>query len=329
MKQVRRRILRLAPAAVAAACAFRSASARADAGWPTRPVRVIVPFPPGGGTDILARLVAQRLGGRLGAEFYVENVAGAGGNTGAGVAARAAPDGHTLLFVFGSFVVNPSLFDKVPYDPVKDFEPVTLAAATTTVLIVHPSVPASSFAEFVDHVRATPGRHGYATGGFGTQPHLVGEQLRVALGLDFVHVPFGGAAPAMVSVAGGHTPIGFSSMAAALPYVRDGRVRALAVTSRDRSPSLPDVPTMAECGHPDLVGDSWVGVLVPAGTAHAVVAALHREITAIIAEPEMNGRLASLGYEPIASSPEAFAGRIAGEAQTWRKVIAAADIKVR
>src|SRR5690606_22640129 len=327
MRHMRRRVLGFAQAALV--FSVTPSAVLADAGYPARPVRVIVPFPPGGGTDILARLVARKLAERLGQEFFVENLPGAGGNTGAGQAARAAPDGHTVLFVFGSFAGNPSLFAKVPYDPVRDFEPVTLAAATTTVLIVHPSIPAASVRELVDHVRATPGRHGYATGGFGTQPHLVGEQLRVALGLDFVHVPFGGAAPAMVSVAGGHTPIGFSSMAAALPYVRDGRVRALAVTSRDRSPSLPDVPTLAECGHPDLVGDSWVGVLVPAGTAHPVVAALHREITAIIAEPEMNGRLASLGYEPIASSPEAFAGRIAGEAQTWRKVIAAADIKVR
>lgn len=324
MKPVRRNILRLA----AVSLAFPALSSAAQPGYPLRPVKVIVPFPPGGGTDILARVVTQKLGARLGQEFFVENIAGAGGSTGTAQAARAAPDGHTALFVFGSFVVNPSLFASVPYDPVKDFEPVTLAATTTTVLVVHASVAATTVDELVDHIRSTPGKHGYATGGFGTQPHLTGEQMRVALGLDFVHVPFSGAAPAMVSVAGGHTPIGFSSMAAALPHIRDGKVRALAVTSSTRSRSLPDVPTMAEAGHPDIVGDSWVGVLVPAGTPRSIVAVLHREIVGIIREPDMRDRLAKMGYEPIAGTPEEFAERIAVETRTWRKVIALADIRI-
>ena len=327
MRHMRRRVLGFAQAALV--FSVTPSAVLAEAGYPARPVRVIVPFPPGGGTDILARLVARKLAERLGQEFFVENLPGAGGNTGAGQAARAAPDGHTVLFVFGSFAVNPSLFAKVPYDPVRDFEPVSLAAATTTVLIVHPSMPAASVRELVNHVRSTPGRHGYATGGFGTQPHLTGEQLRVALGLDLVHVPFGGAAPAMISVVGGHTPIGFSSMAAALPHIREGKVRALAVTSPQRSRALPDVPTMAEAGHPEVVGDSWVGVLVPAGTPHGIVTLLNREIVAIIAQPEMNERLATLGYEPIAGTPGHFAERLAEETRTWQKVIATADIKAQ
>jgi tripartite-type tricarboxylate transporter receptor subunit TctC len=324
MEQDRRNILRLGAACLASSV-FPAA---AQPSYPARPVKIIIPFPPGGGTDILARLVTQKLAGRLRQEFFVENIAGAGGSTGTAQASRAAPDGYTALFVFGSFVVNPSLFATVPYDPVKDFEPVTLAAATTTVLIVHPSIAATTVDELVDHIRATPRKHGYATGGFGTQPHLAGEQMRVALGLDFVHVPFAGAAPAMISVAGGHTPIGFSSMAAALPHIRDGKVRALAVTSSRRSSALPEVPTMAEAGHPDIVGDSWIGVLVPAGTPPAIVTTLHREIVAIIAQPDMKERLATLGYEPIASTPEAFAERIADEIRTWAKVITSANIRI-
>ena len=211
MKQERRRILRSASAVLAlpllsiasilpvgSALAGTSGPPSVDTeSYPARPVRVIVPFPPGGGTDILARLVTHKLGERLGQEFFVENIPGAGGSTGTAQAGRAAPHGHTALFAFGSFVVNPSLFAKVPYHPVKDFEPVTLAAATTTVLIVHRSVPATTVDELVAHIRATPGKHGYATGGFGTQPNLTGEQMRVALDLDFVHVPFAGAATAM------------------------------------------------------------------------------------------------------------------------------------
>ena len=254
-----------------------------------------------------ARLIAQKLGERLGQQFYVENIAGAGGSNGTGQAARAAADGHTVLFAFSSFVVNPSLFAKLPYDPYKDFEPVTLAAFTTTVLITHPSIPATTLQELGDHVRANPGKHSFASGGFGTQAHLVGEQLRLALNVDLVHVPFGGAGPSVVSVVGGHTPIGLTSLVAALPQIKDGKVRALAVTSKTRSDALPDVPTMAEAGHPAVVGDSWVGVLVPTGTPKEIVALLNREIVQIIAQPETKERLATLGFEPVAGTPQQFA----------------------
>ena len=229
MRPTRRQFLQSAGAVltVSGPAGFASGSAK----YPQRAVRVIVPFPPGGGTDILARLIAQQLGDRLGQQFYVENVAGAGGSAGTGQAARATADGHTVLFAFGSFVVNPSLFSKVPYDPFKDFEPVTLAVSTTTVLIVNPSVPSMTVQELAELIKTTPGKYSYSSGGFGTQPHLTGEQFRLAYNLDLAHVPFGGAGPAVVSVVGGHVPVGFSSLAAALPQIREGKVRALAVTS--------------------------------------------------------------------------------------------------
>ena len=323
----RRHLLQLAGAVVASMAAPSMPSA--EPAYPSRPVRVVVPFPAGGGTDILARLVAQKLSERLGQQFYVDNIAGAGGSNGTGQAAKADPDGHTILFAFSSFVVNPSLFSKVSYDPIKDFQPVTLAARTTTVLITHPSVPAVNLRELGDFVRAHPGKHSFASGGFGTQAHLVGEQLRLALNIDMVHVPFTGAGPSVVSVVGGHTPIGLTSLAAGLPQIKDGKVRALVVTSTARSNALPDVPTMKEAGYPDIIGDSWVGVLVPAGTAKDIVGILHREIVHVISQPGTKERLADLGYETVASTPEQFATDIKAEIETWAKVISAASIKTQ
>ena len=323
----RRHVFQVAAAALASSLAPSILSAQPS--YPVRPVRVIVPFPAGGGTDILARVIAQKLSERLGQPFYVENIAGAGGSNGTGQAAKAAADGHTILFAFSSFVVNPSLFAKVPYDPVKDFDPVTLAAVTTTVLITHPSIPATSLKELADVVRASPGKYSYASGGFGTQAHLVGEQLRLALNLDWAHVPFQGAGPSVVSVVGGHTPIGLTSLAAGLAQIKDGKVRALAVTSKARSQALPDVPTMAEAGHPGIVGDSWVGVLVPTGAPKEIVALLNREIVQIIAQPEMKQQLATLGYEPVAATPEQFADDIKAELKSWAEVIKAAGIKTQ
>lgn len=323
---LRRQFLSLAGATLAVPLV--APSAFAGLAYPTKPVRIIVPFPVGGGTDILARLIAQKLSERLGQQFYVQNIGGAGGSSGTGQAAKAAADGYTLLFAFSSFVVNPSLSKDVPYDAIKDFAPITLAATTTTVLITHPSVSAKSIDELAAYIRANPDKGTYASGGIGTQAHLVGEQLRLALKINFVHVPFGGAGPSVQSVAAGHTPIGFTSMAAALPLVKDGKLKALAVTSSQRSKSLPDVQTMAEAGHPSVIGDSWVGVLVPAGAPKDIVTLLHRHVADIIGQPETNERLASLGYDPVANAPEKFSADIKSEIDTWARVIRAADIKV-
>jgi tripartite-type tricarboxylate transporter receptor subunit TctC len=295
--------------------------------YPAHAVRAIVAFAPGGVTDTFARLMAQKLSENLGQQFYVDNVTGATGNIGTAQAAKAPPDGYTLLFAFSSYVVNPTLFDKIPYDPDKDFDPVTLAVTSTTVLTVNPMVQATNVKELVALIKANPGKFSYSTAGAGTQAHLSGEQFRLLLGLDLVHVPYNGGAPAIMAVVGGHTPIGFSSPAASIAQIRQGNVRALAVTGDKRSQIMPDVPTMAEAGYPQIVGESWVGVLVPAGTPKDIITLLQREIARIIAQPDMKSRLAELGYDPVASTPEQFGARIKTEIGTWAQVIRAAHIK--
>ena len=267
-------------------------------GYPNKPVRVVVGFAAGGPSDVIGRIVAQKLSETLGQQFYVENVAGATGNIGTGQAAKAAPDGHTILFVFSSFVVNPSLFAQVPYDPSKSFEPITLAVASTHVLTVNPSVPAKTMKELVDLVRASPGKYSFASGGTGTQAHLLGEQLRLSRTLDLVHVPFNGAGPAVASVVAGHTPIGLSTLASAATQIQAGQIHALAVTSKARSQLLPHVPTTAEAGYPDIEGDGWVGALVPAGTPKEIITLLHDEIVAIIAMPDVKERPADTWVRP-------------------------------
>jgi tripartite-type tricarboxylate transporter receptor subunit TctC len=320
----RRQFLHLAAGAAALPAVSRFAWAQA---YPTRPVRIIVPFAPSGTTDIFARLAAQKLSEQLGKQFYVENVPGASGNIGTGQAARAAPDGYTVLFAFSSHVVNPTLFDKIPYDPYKDFETVTLAVTSTAVLSVNPSVPAKTVKELVSLIKANPGKYNFASPGAGTQAHLAGEQLRMSLGLDLVHVPYNGAGPSVASVVAGHSPIGFSTLAAAGPHIKGGTLRALAITSKMRSPIQPDIPTMTEAGYPDVEGDSWVGVLVPARTPRDIVTLLHRELVKIIALPDMKERLSTIGFDTVGSTPEEFATRIKVEIETWGKVIRAGNIK--
>jgi len=324
IKLRRRRFLKLSGAA--AAFAALAPVARAQA-YPTRPVRVIVPFAPGGATDIFARFVAQKLSEQLGKQFFIDNIAGASGNIGTAQAARAAPDGYTLLFAFSTHVVNATLFEKLSYDPVKDFAPVTLAVASTAVLSVNPAVPAQTVSELVDLIRANPGKMSYASGGTGTQPHLAAEQLRLLLNLDLVHVPFNGGAPAVASIVAGHTPIGVSTLASAAPYISEGKLRALAITSKTRSRISPQVPTMTEAGYPQIEGDSWIGVLVPAGTQEDIVGLLNRAITGIITSPKNEERLTTLGYDPVASTADEFAARISAEIDMWGKVIPAANIK--
>ena len=324
MRLPRRRFLQLAASAVALPAVSRIAWAQA---YPSRPVRAVVAFAPGGVTDTFGRLMAQKLTEQLGKQVYVENLAGASGNIGTGQVAKAAPDGYTILFAFSSHVVNPTLFARVPYDPIKDFEPVTLAVASTTVLTVNPAVPAKTVKELIDLIKANPGTYSFGSAGAGTQAHLAGEQFRLSLGLDLVHVPFGGGGPAVAAVVAGHTPISFGSPQAAMQHVKEGTVRALAVTKKTRSQILPDVPTMTEVGYPQIEGDSWVGILVPAGTPADVIAVLHRESAYVLAQPDMRARLATLGYDLVASTPEEFATRIKVEIDMWAKVIRAANIK--
>jgi tripartite-type tricarboxylate transporter receptor subunit TctC len=324
MKLPRRQFLHLVAGAAALPAMPRIARAQA---YPTRPVRAVVAFAPGGVTDTFGRLMAQKLTEQLGKQVYVENIAGASGNIGTGQVAKAAPDGYTILFAFSSHVVNPTLFARVPYDPIKDFDPVTLAVASTTVLTVNPAVPAKTVKELVDLIKANPGKYSFGSAGAGTQAHLAGEQFRLSLGLDLVHVPFGGGGPAVAAVVAGHTPISFGSPQAAMQHVREGTVRALAVTSKTRSQIFPDVPTMTEVGYPQIEGDSWVGILVPARTPAEIIAVLYRESAKILAQPDTKERLAVLGYELVASTPEEFGARIRAEIEMWAKVIRAANIK--
>ncbi len=227
--------------------------------YPEKPVKIIVPFAPAGPTDVVARLIATKLSERLGRQFYIENVTGAGGNTGMGQAARSAPDGYTILFVSSSYVVNPSLYPKIPYDPYKDFIPVTVAGDAPNILLVHPSVPAKAVGELIDYIRANPGKVSYASAGTGTTPHLSGELFRLSMKLDIVHVPFGGAGPAIQSLAGGHTPMAFTSLPPAIPLIQDGKIRPLAVSAEKRVAALPDVPTLAEAGLADQEADNSSG----------------------------------------------------------------------
>src|SRR5215471_10002681 len=324
MRPSRRTLLHLSAAAAALPALRRAARAQA---YPTRAVRVIVPFAPGGPTDVCARLIAQRLSDRLGKQFYVENAAGAGGNIGTEQAAKAAPDGYSILVAVNSHVINPILYNKVPYDAFKDFKPVTLAVAFPSALSVNPSLLANTVRDLVALSRANPGKYSFASPGFGTPSHLLGEQFRVAAGLDLVHVPFGGSGPAITAVVAGHTPIAFAALSAAAPQVKSGQLRALAVMSKNRSPALADLPTIAEAGYPGLDGDGWVGFLVPAGTPTDIVTLLQREIVQIIAQPDMKERLSALGFDPVGSTPQQFAMQLELEVEKWTKVIRAANIK--
>jgi tripartite-type tricarboxylate transporter receptor subunit TctC len=226
--------------------------------YPARPVRVIVPFGPGGNADILARIIAQKLSERLGEQFYIENVSGAGGNIGVGRAALATPDGYTILLTPPGYVTNPALYEKVPYDARTSFDPVTLAVSTTIVLAIHPSVPAQALNELIALIKADPGRYNYATAGVGSPGHLVGEMLRQSLSLDLVHIPYDSAGSAIGSVVAGHTTICLAAPAPIVPQVKDGKLRALAVAYRTRLQALADVPTTAEVGYPDIEFDNWL-----------------------------------------------------------------------
>jgi tripartite-type tricarboxylate transporter receptor subunit TctC len=316
----------LAFASLAAIGVLPQASAQP---YPNRPVRVVVPLAPGGPTDVFARLIAGKLSETLGKQFFVENMPGAGGNIGLGAAARATPDGYTILVVSNLYVVNPTLYEKISYEPHKDFEPVTLALDVANVVAVHPSVPVKTLKELEAFIRQNPGKHSYATGGLGTTPHLMGEQFRLQLGLDLVHVPFNSGGLAVGSAIAGHTPISFGALPPAAPLIKEGKLRALAVSGATRSPALPDAPTLVEAGYPQIKGDAWQGVFAPAGTPADIVATLNREIVRIIRSPEMQPRWLELGYTPIASSPQDFARQIKGDIEAWGKVIRAADIKVR
>jgi tripartite-type tricarboxylate transporter receptor subunit TctC len=296
--------------------------------YPNRPVRILVPFAPGGVTDVMARLLAQKLSENLGKEFFVDNRAGAGGNIGTGVAATAPADGYTLVLTSSSYVINPAIHAKIPYDPEKDLTPVTISAVSPNIVVVNPSLPVRSISELIAHVRQS-GKANFASAGVATTPHLSGELFRLSLDLDMVHVPFGGAGPALQSAIAGHTPIAFTGFPPAVPLVKAGSLRALAVTSARRLATLPDLPTMAEAGVPDQEAETMLIILVPSATPKEIVTLLHREIARIIALPETKQRLETLGFEPLASTPSDSATRIRQELSRWGKVVRDAKIAVQ
>jgi tripartite-type tricarboxylate transporter receptor subunit TctC len=322
----RRRFLSALGSTVVAAVGHRSAWSQA-APYPSRPVRLIIPFAPGGPNDLAGRLIAQGLSDRLGARFYVENIAGSGGNIGTAQAARAAADGYTVLLVSPSYAANPSLFDKVAYDPARSFDAVTMAVTAPTVLTVHPSIEAQSVAQLIALIRANPAKFSYASPGTGTPPHLLGELFRLSLGLDLVHVPFSSGGTAIGSTVAGHTPISFGALPPAVPHIKDGKLRAIAFTSNTGSQVLPGVPTMADAGYPEIVADIWSAILVPAGTPRNVVTLLHAEISKVIRLPKIQERMASLGYEPVGNAPDECAAQIGAEMLKWAKVIKEAGIR--
>ncbi len=306
---------------LAASLAITVAQASAEETWPARPVKMIVGFAPGGPTDLFARLIAQKLTEQTGKNFFIENIGGAGGNVGTGRAAQSPPDGYTLLVTGGNLTNNPFLYDHVPFDPLKDFDAVTLGGETPAVLAVTPSVPAQTVKELVALIRANPGKYSYASPGTGTPPQLVGALFQHSLNLDLVHVPFGGGGPAVEATVGGHTPVSFGALAPAVSLIKDGKLRALAVTGKTRAPTLPDVPTMAEAGFPDIVGSTWTAVVVPKGTPKEIIAKLHDMIVGSLAQPDVKAKLAAIAYVPIGNTPEECTAFFKSEMATWSKVI--------
>jgi tripartite-type tricarboxylate transporter receptor subunit TctC len=300
--------------------------APAHAAYPDHPVRVIVPFAAGGPTDVMARLVAQKLSESLKQQFYVENRPGAGGNIGMTVAARATPDGYTLLVASSSFVVNPSLYAKNPYDAFKDFAPITLAAASPNILVVNASFPAKSVKELIDIIKKEPGKYSIANPGIGTTPQLAAELFKLTLKLDATSVPFGGAGPAIQSAVAGHTPIALTALPPTSPQVQAGTLRGLAVTSAKRSEALPDVPTMAEAGVQDQESETMQGILAPAGTPKEIVDLLNKEIAKIMAMPDVKEKCAQLGFDAVADTPDEFSAYIKKEVEKWGRVIKDAKI---
>jgi tripartite-type tricarboxylate transporter receptor subunit TctC len=320
MSHVRSLLLLVGVAALAAS------SAAFGQAYPVRPVRVIVSAAAGGPSDVIGRIVAQKLSERLGQQFYVENVPTAAGNVAVGMVAKAARDGYTLLSPTSAVVINPSLYSNLSWDTLRDFTPVTLAAASPHVLTVNPELPAYTVQELIALVRANPGKLSYASPGTGTTGQLAGELFRVALGLDLIHVPFNGAAPAVLSTIGGHTPIMFSALPSAAANIKDGKLRALAVTSAQRYPEFPDVPTLTEAGVPDQVSAFIACILAPAGTPKPVIDTLYREIARTIALPDVKERLSAIGFTPVANTPEEFGVELKAEVARWAKVIRDAKI---
>ena len=300
----------------------------AQAQYPGKPVRLIVPFPPGGGTDTLARIVGQKLGETLGQQVIIDNRPGAGTNIGAEIAAKSAPDGYTVLMGNISHAINVTLYGKLSYDFAKDFAPVSLLASTPNILVVHPSVPVKTVKELVALAKARPGQLDYASSGSGSSAHLAGELFLNLAGVKMTHVPYKGGGPAVIALVGGQCSVGFATTPSVIGHVRSGKMRGLAVTSAQRSPSTPELPTLSEAGVAGYEAGTWYGFLVPTGTSKEIISRLHAESVKLLKLPDVRQRLDNAGFEPIGSTPEEFGAYIRSEIEKWGKVVRTAGVRV-
>ena len=320
-------------AVLAACCAFAGAAFAQPAGkpggvYPSKPVRLIVPFAPGGSNDIMARLVAQKFSEALGQQVVVDNRAGGSGIIGTDLAAKAQPDGYTLLMMSLTLAVNPSLYKKLPYNTEKDLAPVTLVASAPLMLVVHPSIPAKSVKEFVAFAQANPGKLNFGSGGPGTTPHLAGEMLKMMTKVQMTHVPYKGGGPALADLIGGQIQLMLENIPSTLPHVKAGRLRALALSGLKRSPLVPDLPTLDEAGLKGYEIVGWNGLFVPAGTPQNIIAYVHGLTVKALAQPDVKERLATLGAEGVGNTPEQFRAFLKAEIAKWARVVKEAGLKV-
>jgi len=315
--------------ALAVALAALPCLGQAPAAYPTRTVRLVVPFPPGGPLDVTGRAIAQQLTQAWGQSVVVDNRPGAGGNIGADVVAKSPPDGYTVLMgALSTHAVNPSLYEKMPYDAVADFAPITLVAVTPNVLVVNPSLPVNSVRELIAYAKAHPNKLSFGSGSNGSAGHLAGELFKVETGTDIVHIPFKGGAPAMQALLAGETQLMFDNLANSMPQVKAGKLRALAVTTANRSRLVPDLPTMAEAGLPGFDISTWFGLLAPAGTPADVIAKWNADVAKILNAPEMRERLVAQGAEPAPTTPAEFAAFIKSELSKYARIVKASGAKV-
>ncbi|MGJ7545088.1 Bug family tripartite tricarboxylate transporter substrate binding protein [Variovorax sp. LT1R16] len=298
-------------------------------GYPSKPVRIIVPYPAGGTTDIIARVAAQQLGERLKQPFVVENKAGANGAIGSAEVARAPADGYTLLMGTAStHGINSAVYKSLPYDAVKDFAPVTIVASTPNIIAVHPSVPAKNLQELLALAKAQPGKLNYGSTSLGGSPHMSAELLKMMAHVDMLHVPYKGAAPMLTDLMGGQVQVGFDNLPSTINFVRSGKVRAIAVTTAQRWPGAPEIPTVAESGVPGYEVSGWFGLLAPAGTPPAVLKTIQQAIAEAVRQPEVNKQMLDLGALPVANTPEAFAALVQADVAKWREVVKTTGVKL-
>ncbi len=328
MRQFITRRRALGAAALATLGLVTPLAVRAQAGaYPDKTIRFLVPYPPGGGTDVIARIVQERFQIALGQTIVIENKGGAGGSVGTEVVARAAPDGYTVLFTLSSHTINPAIFPKLPFDTVKDFEPIGTVASLPQILVANPQLPVNTIAELIALAKAKPGTLAYASVGNGSPGHLAGELLKLRTGTQMTHIPYRGGGPAVVDVIGGQVPLLWVSIPAAAQFVKTGKLKALGVSTLKRSTAFPDVPTLQEAGVPDFEVDSWYAMFVPARTARPIIDKLNRALNTVVADPAIREKLLAQGSEGVGGTPEALGNMVAAELPKWAKLARDANIK--